>query len=134
MMESRFLMNVLISVVFVILVALGFVSPVILIWGWVRWAGQPKLRTVPSILSLTAFVFATASATLAVSSIIYAGFHGFPYFDPLLLKVFRGGGILSLAGIFFGVGGVWQKSSLRWYAPVCALGTLAFWMFAAAGE
>jgi hypothetical protein len=114
---------------------LGYVvAPVSLAWGWARWAVQPKLRTVASILSLTGFVLATASAMLAVATTAYAQVHRFPYYDPLLLRIFGWGTLLSLVGTFFAICGLWRKSSLRWHAPVSALATLAFWIMAAAGE
>jgi hypothetical protein len=122
-------------VIFGILIFLGYlVAPVMLVWGWAWWGAQPKLKTIPSALSLIGFVFATVSAALAVSSAVYAQIHGFPYYDPLLLRIFRWGLLLSLAGILFSIAGVWRKNSLRWHAPVCALGTLAFWIVAASGE
>ncbi len=123
------------SMIFGILIVLGYgVAPVTLIWGWARWGVQPKLKTATSIFSLIGFSFATASAGLAVSSAVYAQIHGFRYYDPLLLRIFRWGLLLSLAGILFGVAGLWRKNSLRWQTPVCALGTLAFWVVAASGE
>jgi hypothetical protein len=118
-----------------ILVILGYLlSPVMLIWGWTRWASQPKLRNAPAILSLCGFLLATASGLLAVLSIAFAQIHHFPYYDPLLLGIFRTGTLLSLGGFAFGVSGVWRASSLRWHAPICAIATLAFWFMAATGE
>jgi hypothetical protein len=128
-------MSISIQIIFGILVALGYlVTPVALIWGWTRWARQPKQRSVPAILSLTGMVFATASAVLAVSSIAYAQVHHFPFYDPLFLRIFRWGGLLSFAGILFGIGGAWRPGPLRYYAPVCGLGMFAFWVLAAEGE
>src|SRR5579862_8967279 len=102
-----------VQIVFGILVALSYiVSPAMLIWGWTRWARRPKLRTATSILSLFGFTLATASAALAVSSVVYAHFHHFDFYDPLLLRIFRRGFLLSLGGILFGVGGVWRQNSL----------------------
>jgi hypothetical protein len=122
-----------IQVVFGILFALGYlVAPIMLIWGWARWMAQPKPRTAASILSLIGFILATASAVLAIVSVIYAHvIHGFPFYDPLLLRIFRWGLLLSGAGFVFGISGVWGRSSLRWHAPACAVGTVAFWMPAA---
>lgn len=112
--------GVTIQIIFGILVVIGyFVTPVALIWGWTRWTRQPKQRAVPAILFLTGFVFATASAVLAVSSVAYAQVHHFSYYDPLLLRIFRCGGLLSLAGIIFGIGGMWRPG------PLCA-GTRLF--------
>jgi hypothetical protein len=129
-------MSTSIQVVFGVLIALSYlVSPIMLIWGWARWVGQPKLRAVPSILSLIGFIVATASAMLAIMSVAYAHvIHGFPFYDPSLLRIFRWGFLLSVAGIVFGISGVWRRSSLRWHAPACALGTLAFWILAAECE
>jgi hypothetical protein len=93
-----------------------------------------QVETIPSILSLSGFALATLSAILAVSSIAYAQVHRFGFYDPSLMKIMRWGSMLSLAGFLFAVGGAWRKSPLRWHAPVCALGTFAFWVLAAEGE
>jgi hypothetical protein len=58
----------------------------------------------------------------------------FPYYDPLLLRIFRAGVLVSLAGVGFGIGGVWRASPLRWHAPTSALATLVFWIMTASGE
>jgi hypothetical protein len=110
-------------------------SPVMLIWGWTRWVSHSKLRTVPATLSLVGFILATASALLAVSAIVYAHvIRSFPYYDPLLMKIFGIGALLSLGGLALGIGGIWRTSPLRWHAPVSAVATLAFWGAAAMGE
>ena len=107
---------------------------VLLIWGWIRWVEQPKLRTVLSILSLTGFILATASALLAASSIGYAQVHHFPYYDPFLLRIFAWGALLSLGSFVFGIGGVWRQSSLRWHAPASGACMLVFWIMIASAE
>jgi hypothetical protein len=84
--------------------------------------------------SLLGFILATASAVLAVSSIAYAQVHHFSYYDPLLLRIFAWGALLSIAGIGFGIGGVWQANSLRWHAPVSGACMLVFWVMMASGE
>jgi len=64
--------------IFVILFAFSYLaSPVFLFWGWVRWLKQPKPRTITSLLSLSGFVFASASGLLAVLSIAFAQVHRF---------------------------------------------------------
>ena len=127
-------MTLSIYFLFGILIALSLASPVGLIWGWTRWIGGPKLKTLPAILSLAGFIFATASATLAVLLLAYALVHRFPYYNPRLISPFALGTMLSLAGLLFGLGGASRESSLRWHAPICALGTLAFWILATGGE
>jgi len=121
--------------IFVILFAFSYlVSPVLLFWGWVRWLKQSKLRTITSLLSLSGFLLASASALLALLSIPYAQVHRFGYYDPSLIRIFRWGVLLSFTGLCLGVGGACRTSSLRWLSPLAALGTLAFWLFSAAGE
>ncbi|MBI3477612.1 MAG: hypothetical protein HY010_17915 [Acidobacteria bacterium] len=128
-------MRISVQIMFAILMALGYlVTPVALIWGWTRWARQQEQRSVPAILSLLGFIFATASAVIAVSFAAYAQLHHFPYYDPLLLRIFRWGVLLSLSGILFAIGGVWRSGPLRWHALVCGLGMSAFWLLAAEGE
>jgi hypothetical protein len=109
--------------------------PAIMISGWVRWAKRRTPRTLSGIFSLTGFILGTTSGLLAISSILYAlMIGGFPYYDPFLLRIYRWGGLLSLAGIAFAISGAWRPNPLRWYAPACAAGTLLFWFMAATGE
>src|SRR5260370_39105625 len=61
------------QVTFGTLMAIGFLaSPIMLAWGWIRFAKLPRLGTVGSVLSLIGLILTTASAALAVSSIGYA--------------------------------------------------------------
>lgn len=107
----------------------------LMIWGWVRWAKRKQPRTAFSMLSLTGFSLATASALLAVSSLVYAhSIGGFPFYDALLLKIYRWGALISLTGTIFAIGGAWRSSPVRWHALACTVGTLLFWAMAAEGE
>jgi hypothetical protein len=116
-------------------IAIYFALPAAIVAGWVHWGRFKKRLTVFSALSLIGFTLATASGLLAVSSVVYAQTgHGFPYYDPTLLRIFRWGGLLSLSGIVFGVCGTLRPSPLRWYAPGCAAGMLLFWFASAMGE
>jgi hypothetical protein len=96
---------------------------------------EPKQRNLTSVLSLIGFLLASASALLALCAGVYAqAIQGFRYYDPVLLRVFRAGGLLSLGSIVFGSGGAWRRGSLRWHAPVAGLGSLAFWFGMAMAE
>ena len=128
-------MNLSTQMFFAVLVGLGYlVAPVMLIWGWVRWVRSAKQRNLASILSFMGFFLATASGLLAIFLIVYAQIHRFGYYDPLLMRIFKTGVLLSGAGVVFAVGGVWKTNLLRWHAPISAVSTLAFWLMAAAGE
>lgn len=120
----------------VVLAVLGWiVGPVTLIWGWIRWARQPKSWTITSILSLLGFSLASASALVAVASIIYANsIRAFAFYDPLLMKILGVGTLLALEGIVIGMGGVWRPSALRWHSLISAFEMLAFWLGVAMAE
>src|SRR5215472_2507432 len=111
-----------------LLLAVGvyFLTPVALIWGWVRWTRQPRQKTPLAILSLTGFTLASASGVLAIIAWVWALFLAFPFYDPRLLRLFRWGCLLSLSGIVFAIGGVWRRSALRWHAAATSVGTLLF--------
>ena len=128
-------MNTSVQFFFIILMVVGhIVAPSTLIWGWAIWTLRPKSRSLFAIASLLGFVLASASGAVAISTIASAQVHHFPYYDPLLLRIFRIGALLSLAAILFGVAGMTRSNSLRWYSPLAGLSTLAFWIVAAAGE
>jgi hypothetical protein len=124
------------QVTFGTLMAIGFLAlPIMLAWGWIRFAKLPRLGTVGSVLSLIGLILATASAALAVSSIGYAVvIRGFPYYDPRLMRIFRWGIFLSLGGIVLGTGGIGKRTSPRWHVPVSGVCMLVFWIVAAEGE
>jgi hypothetical protein len=108
---------------------------IVLIWGWLRWATHSQPRTLYSTLSLIGFALATASGLLAITSMLYAyATGGFRYYDPMLLRIFRWGGLLSIAGIVFAIGGVRKSSALRWHGIGFSVGMLLFWFMSAAGE
>jgi hypothetical protein len=96
---------------------------------------REKRWTFFSILSLIGFTLATASGLLAISSSLYAlKIGGFPYYDPLLMRIYLWGTLISASGIIFSMVGVWRPSSLRWHALICSAGSLMFWLGAAACE
>ncbi len=123
------------SLAILFIISTDILLPAAIIWSWVRWTKYEKARSVISYLAAIGLAFATASALLAVSAIIYAPhIGGFPFYDPRLLRIYRWGALLSLIGIIFAFGGVWKPSPLRWLAPACTFGTLLYWFGAAAGE
>jgi|SRR5271167_522222 len=125
------------SILWSIAVGTILVVPALLFWGWVRWSKEKNKnpRTLSSTFSLLAFSLATASALLAFSTHLYARFvRGFPVHDPILVKIYACGCLLSVAGIGLSVAGTGRSGPLRWLAPVCAFGTLVFWLLAMSSE
>lgn len=109
-----------------------------LVWGWVSWSkDRPRLWTIFSTLSFVGFGIATASSVYALWIIVYAGSGGFgttsdhyaPDYNAFYRSVARGT-VLSLVGIVFALSGIFRRGPVRWQAPVCAVGTLAFWLLA----
>lgn len=107
--------------------------PAVLVVGWVRWVRRGRTGVVwPSLIG---FSLGTASALLAVGAILYArAAGGFPFYDPSLLRIYRWGLLLSIAGLIFGAVGLRWSGPIRWYAPAASAGMLLFWVGAAAGE
>jgi hypothetical protein len=109
--------------------------PVAILGGWVHWAKQPKSLTPFSVLSMIGLFLATCSALLAFGGLLYAhAIGGFPFYDPRLMRLYRWGARLSLAGIVLGIIGCFRRNTLRWYAPICSVGVFIFWLGAAMGE
>jgi hypothetical protein len=126
---SAIILELLVAMVFYFAMPAGFV------WGWVKWATRKQTLAVAAFLSLVGFTFATASALLAASSVLYAqAMGGFAFYDPLLITIFRWGVLLSLSGTLFGLMGIWRPGPLRWFAPTCSIGILLFWLAAAMAE
>jgi hypothetical protein len=127
------------GVFFAALFGLGYiVAPTMLVWGWARWIGQrPRQWNVSSSLSFVGFVLVTASALYGLWMILYGANGGFRSsyssysLDAGVLYRFIGRGVvLTLAGMLFGIGGMWRRGPIRWHSPASAVGMLAFWLIA----
>ena len=122
--------------VFEVFAIFAFVmTPVVTIWGWIRWARREKRWTILAVLSLVGFAFATASALLVVASSTY--WHvigGLPYYDPRLLRTYAWGTLFSASALILSISGVWRQNSLRWHALFCSVGTLVYWFAMAETE
>ena len=107
--------------------------PAVIVVGWVRWARNRQARTTwPSVAGLA---LGTASALLAIGAMLYSrSARASRSTNPALLRIYRWGLLLSVAGLIFGAVGLRWSGPVRWYAPAAAAGTLLFWVAAAAGE
>ena len=112
-----------------------FAGPVLMIWGWLDWALKPNAEGWLKFLSLSGFTFGSASVFLAAGSLAYSSsIGGFAFYDPLLMKIYRTGFLLSLSGLIFGLLGIWRKHLLRWRAIGLSLSTMLMWFVFAMGE
>ena len=92
-------------------------TPVLLVWGWVRWMRRAEDRDGSAVLSFAGFLFATLSALLAAGTVAYAqSFGGFPYYDPRLMKIDLGGIALSIVAVTLSALGTARANLLRWQA------------------
>ena len=96
---------------------------------------ERESATLCSRLTRAGFVFGTASAALATLSTLYAlMIGGFPYYDPLLLRIYGIGMLLSCVGILFALTGLWRRSNLRWHGIVLPTSMLLLWVLWASSE
>jgi hypothetical protein len=84
------------------------VTPVLIVWGWVRWS-KVQPRNPVSIVSVVGFALATTSAALALVTWLVATIKGFQYYDPILLLIYAIGLLISLAGLPFSIVGMWRR-------------------------
>jgi hypothetical protein len=110
-------------------------TPALLIWGWTRWPCRTRPLRVASVFSWIGLALATASALIYLRSASYAVvIGGFPFYDPVLMRIYRTGSLLSLVALMFGFAGAFTTGPVRWHAPVAAAGTLFAWFAAAMGD
>jgi hypothetical protein len=126
----------MVATIFSLLATIVFLSfPVVMIWGWSRWAKRKTQMTFFPVLSLISFVLATTSELIAIVMVIFARIiGGFAFYDPTLMRIYAVGMLLSLVGLILAIIGVWRPSSLRWHALGCTVGTLLYWLVQSANE
>ena len=123
------------AILLILLIASYVDVPVMLVWGWRRWWRRPRQKNPFATISLIAFLIGTASALLAVSTFAWSLLRGgFPFYDPVLLRIYAVGMLLSLLGLVIALGGIWKSNPLRWQAPALSLGMLLLWAIWASGE
>jgi hypothetical protein len=93
--------------------------------------GRPAL----AVCSGVAWTLALASAVLYFGSIVWANVRGgFRFYDPVLMRIYGYGTLLSLRGIVFGLLSVWRGRKVRWGAGALSIVMTALWFIAAMGE
>jgi hypothetical protein len=107
----------------------------IIVWAVQRWVHSKPLFEMPlwrSSLACASFALGSASVLLWIFVGLWALVRGgFPFYDPVLLRMYAIGALLGLAGFVFSLPG---KGKLRW--PACGIAALMtfLWIAAATGE
>lgn len=107
------------------------------LWGWWAWTrNRPPSLNVGVVFSLVGFSLGSLSAALAIGSGTYAQFRdgGFPFNDPILLRIIFFGFWSSLLGLVCSFIGIGNKTPLRFKAPALSLFLVLLWMGQALGE
>jgi hypothetical protein len=126
-------MNNVVMVVLMIGAYLGV--PIVLVSGWFRWWRRSEAESLVSRFALAGFVAGSASAALALGSVIYSlAIGGFPYWDPRLIRIYGVGLLLSLGAMALSLGGTLRRNALRWHAPALSAGMLILWVLWMGGE
>jgi hypothetical protein len=105
--------------------------PVILIWGWVKWTRKPGIERGMGAFSRLGFLLGSASALLAIGAILRGGW---AFYDPLLMKIYLAGMLISSVALVCGLLGAVRPGPLRWHAPALSFGMLALWVLWASLE
>src|ERR1700743_1289069 len=113
----------MVPVIFLLGLAMYAVVPVTAFAGLRRCIRARSERNWIFLPSFIGFGFGLASALLVFIAIAWGG-GSYRYYDPDLLRFFKIGMLLSLAGVMAGLGGIWKKNLLRWHAPLLSLGML----------
>lgn len=119
-----------------LLLIAGYVGvPTVLIVGWTQWLRRPNQPSVLAKVSLAGFLLGTASALLALGSIVYAIFSGgFAYYAPAVLRIYGLGVLLATGGLVLAGIGIFSRSTVRWYALALSFGMLILWLMWMASE
>jgi len=123
------------AILLILLIAAYVDVPVMLVWGWRRWSRRPRQKNPFATISFISFSIGTASTLLLIVTILWSLLRGgFPYYDPVLMRIFAVGLLLSLLALLISLGGLWKANPLRWHAPALCLGMLFIWAIWISGE
>ena len=106
----------------IVLAALA-AAPSALIIGWMRLAKHAQPRTAAS---LTGFVLTTSSLLPLVYCLTLDGLRRQTYV-PSLFRAYEWGIVLAVIGLVVSIGGIPQRNSLRWLAPLFSVSMIVLW-------
>jgi len=105
--------------------------PYSLFRGWSKYRTVLRDKTIPGWIAVASLSLATLSVALAIGSLLGGPWR---YYDPTLMRIYSYGTKISFIALVLGLAVIWKQTALRWLAPLAALGTLIFWIGAAAME
>ena len=103
---------------------LAFVAaPSALIIGWMRVTKHAEPRTAAS---LAGFILGTSSLLPLIYCLTLEGLRLHTY-APSLFRMYELGTVLAVMGLIVSIGGVLQRNSLRWLAPLLSVSMIVLW-------
>ena|ERR1051326_2026207 len=96
---------------------------------------ERKTRAKKADASIVGLILAIASAFLLLGGAMYSGWiGGFRYGDPRLVRIYRGGFLLSAFAFTASCFGYRTPGALRWISPVFSMLMCLAWFVSALGE
>ena len=114
---------------------LWVVIPALLFRSWLLWLRQKNQPSTRSFsFSWIGLVLASLSSLTAIGGFVFSAVVGPAYYDPVLMKIFFTGLLISLAALLAGLCGLQGKDSIRWHSVALGSSTVLFWFFSMSFE
>lgn len=127
-MLTRFanLLSIVYSVVFLgALVAL-------LVWAWVRWLKQPRVRGALPAMFVGGLASVSVSVLIGIATFIRQLLNPvLLYFDPVVQRMTGVALLISLLAVLLSICGVFRKNPIRWHSLALSVLLFLMWLGAA---
>ncbi len=116
-----------------------FLAIVALIWwpiyGWQKWfVLRRESSTKPLYGTTVAWALASASAILYLGTILVGQIRRWPFYDPVLMAIYKIGLLLALVGLLSGIVLLVLRRKLALHTTAISALMLGLWLLAASME